>query len=141
VVRNGCHRPREILTSAGAVEVTVPRVNDKRTDPATGERRRFFSAIVPPWARRTPKITGVLPIPRLTGPRPSSPPSQSIPCALCAPPAPQASLAPKRRWARAAWMDQKTRPGVLFCPSTPTKIALGRRPLCRQQVAICPCAR
>ena len=35
VVRNGYHQPREILTSAGAVEVTVPRVNDKRTDPDT----------------------------------------------------------------------------------------------------------
>jgi len=34
VVRNGYHQPREILTSAGAIEVTVPRVNDKRTDPA-----------------------------------------------------------------------------------------------------------
>src|SRR6516225_3761423 len=36
VVRNGCHQSREVLTSAGSVEVTVPRVNDKRTDPATG---------------------------------------------------------------------------------------------------------
>ena len=27
-----------MLTSAGAIEVTVPRVNDKRTDPVTGER-------------------------------------------------------------------------------------------------------
>ena len=67
VVRNGCHQPREILTSAGAVEVTVPRVNDKRTDPATGERRRFSSAIVPPWARKTPKITEVLPLLYLHG--------------------------------------------------------------------------
>jgi Transposase, Mutator family len=40
VVRNGCHQSRQVLTSAGAVEVTVPRVNDKRTDPATGERMR-----------------------------------------------------------------------------------------------------
>jgi putative transposase len=40
VVRNGSHRPREVLTSAGAIEVTVPRVNDKRTDPDTGERQR-----------------------------------------------------------------------------------------------------
>ena len=38
VVRNGSHQSREVLTSAGAVQVTVPRVNDKRTDPATGER-------------------------------------------------------------------------------------------------------
>ena len=67
VVRNGCHQPREILTSAGAVEVTVPRVNDKRTDPAAGERRRFSSAIVPPWARKTPKITEVLPLLYLHG--------------------------------------------------------------------------
>jgi len=40
VVRNGYHEPREVLTSAGAVEVTVPRVNDRRVDPDTGERRR-----------------------------------------------------------------------------------------------------
>ena len=57
VVRNGYHQPREVLTSAGAVEVTVPRVNDKRTDPGTGERKRFSSAILPPWCRKTPKIT------------------------------------------------------------------------------------
>ena len=56
-----------MLTSAGAVEVTVPRVNDKRTDPATGERLRFSSAILPPWARKTPKITEVLPLLYLHG--------------------------------------------------------------------------
>ena len=67
VVRNGSHQPREVLTSAGAVEVTVPRVNDKRTDPATGERKRFSSAILPPWARKTPKITEVLPLLYLHG--------------------------------------------------------------------------
>src|SRR5579859_28775 len=50
VVRNGSHQPREILTSAGAIEVTAPRVNDRRTDSATGERQRFSSAILPPWA-------------------------------------------------------------------------------------------
>jgi transposase-like protein len=49
VVRNGTHRPREVLTSAGAVEVTAPRVNDRRTEPQTGERCRFASAILPPW--------------------------------------------------------------------------------------------
>ena len=67
VVRNGSHQPREVLTSAGAVEVTAPRVNDKRTDPETGERRRFSSAILPPWARKTPKITEVLPLLYLHG--------------------------------------------------------------------------
>src|SRR5207344_1507587 len=47
VARNGSHEPREVLTSAGAVEVTVPRVNDKRTDPDTGDRKRFSSATRP----------------------------------------------------------------------------------------------
>jgi transposase-like protein len=67
VVRNGYHQPREILTSAGAVEVTVPRVNDKHTDPDTGDRERFSSAILPPWCRKTPKITEVLPLLYLHG--------------------------------------------------------------------------
>jgi transposase-like protein len=67
VVRNGYHQGREVLTSAGAVEVTAPRVNDKRTDPVTGERKRFSSAILPAWARKTPKITEVLPLLYLHG--------------------------------------------------------------------------
>jgi putative transposase len=56
-----------VLTSAGAVEVTAPRVNDKRVYAATGERQRFSSAILPPWARKTPKITEVLPLLYLHG--------------------------------------------------------------------------
>ena len=67
VVRNGSHEPREVLTSAGAVEVCAPRVNDRRTDPDTGERRRFASAILPAWCRKTPKITEVLPLLYLHG--------------------------------------------------------------------------
>src|SRR5712671_1226659 len=67
VVRNGYHQSREVLTSAGAVEVTAPRVNDKRTDADTGERKRFASAILPPWARKTPKVTEVLPLLYLHG--------------------------------------------------------------------------
>jgi putative transposase len=67
VVRNGYHQSREVLTSAGAIVVTAPRVNDRRTDPATGERARFSSAILPPWARKTPKITEVLPLLYLHG--------------------------------------------------------------------------
>lgn len=67
VVRNGSHRPREVLTSAGAVEVVAPRVNDRRVDPDTGERCRFSSAILPAWARKTPKVTEVLPLLYLHG--------------------------------------------------------------------------
>jgi transposase-like protein len=67
VVRNGHARPRQVTTSAGAVEVTAPRVNDKRTDPATGGRMRFCSAILPPWCRKSPKVTEVLPLLYLHG--------------------------------------------------------------------------
>ncbi len=67
VVRNGSHQPREVITSAGAVEVRVPRVNDRRVDPDTGARRRFSSAILPPWCRKSPKITEVLPLLYLHG--------------------------------------------------------------------------
>jgi transposase-like protein len=67
VVRNGSHQPREVLTSAGAVEVRAPRINDKRVDPDTGQRHRFTSAILPPWCRKTPKINEVLPLRYLHG--------------------------------------------------------------------------
>ncbi|WP_031170814.1 IS256 family transposase [Streptosporangium roseum] len=67
VVRNGHHQPREILTAAGAIEVTAPRVNDKRIDEETGERRRFSSAILPAWCRKTPQLTEVLPLLYLHG--------------------------------------------------------------------------
>jgi transposase-like protein len=67
VVRNGSHRPREVLTSAGAVEVVAPRVDDRRIDPDTGQRVRFSSAILPPWCRKTAKITEVLPLLYLHG--------------------------------------------------------------------------
>jgi putative transposase len=67
VVRNGFHAERTIATSAGPVQVKAPRVNDKRVDAATGERKRFSSAILPPWARKTPKISEVLPLLYLHG--------------------------------------------------------------------------
>ncbi|MFL5994487.1 MAG: IS256 family transposase [Streptomyces sp.] len=67
VVRNGYHQPRKVTTVAGAVEVRAPRVNDKRIDDATGERKRFASAILPPWCRKSPKISEVLPLLYLHG--------------------------------------------------------------------------
>ncbi|WP_307568692.1 IS256 family transposase [Streptosporangium lutulentum] len=67
VVRNGSHQPREILTAAGAIEVTAPRVNDKRIDEQTGERQRFSSSILPAWARKTPQVSEVLPLLYLHG--------------------------------------------------------------------------
>ena len=67
VVRNGTAELRTVVTSAGAVEVTAPRVNDKRTDPEPGQRMRFSSAILPPWARKTPQVSEVLPLLYLHG--------------------------------------------------------------------------
>jgi transposase-like protein len=67
VVRNGYHQPRKVTTAAGTVEVKAPRVNDRRVDETTGERKRFSSAILPPWARRSPKISEVLPLLYLHG--------------------------------------------------------------------------
>jgi hypothetical protein len=37
------------MTSAGAVQVRAPRVNDKRVDPETGQRQRFRSVIACGW--------------------------------------------------------------------------------------------
>ena len=67
VVRNGCHQQREVLTAAGAVVVSAPRVNDKRVDADTGERQRFSSAILPAWARKSPQMSEVLPLLYLHG--------------------------------------------------------------------------
>ncbi|AUA07951.1 IS256 family transposase [Streptomyces sp. SID8382] len=67
VVRNGYHRPRTVTTAAGVIEVKAPRVNDKRVDEATGERKRFSSAILPPWCRKSLKIAEVLPLLYLHG--------------------------------------------------------------------------
>jgi len=67
VVRNGYHQPREVSTAAGAVPVRQPRVNDKRTQEATGERTRFASAILPAWARKSPQVAEVLPLLYLHG--------------------------------------------------------------------------
>jgi transposase-like protein len=67
VVRNGHGRPRQVLTSAGAVEVAAPRVNDKRIDETTGQRQRFASAILPAWCRKSPQISEVLPLLYLHG--------------------------------------------------------------------------
>ncbi|MEV7864295.1 IS256 family transposase [Streptomyces hirsutus] len=67
VVRNGHHQPRQVTTAAGAIEVKAPRVNDKRVDETTGERKRFSSSILPPWCRKSPKISEVLPLLHLHG--------------------------------------------------------------------------
>jgi transposase-like protein len=56
-----------VLTAAGAVPVRAPRVNDRRIDAETGEHRRFSSAILPAWARKSPQVAEVLPLLYLHG--------------------------------------------------------------------------
>ena len=48
------------------MDVRAPRVNDKRVD-ENGQRRRFKSMILPPYVRRSPKVTEVLPLLYLHG--------------------------------------------------------------------------
>src|SRR5712691_4128379 len=67
VVRNGHARTRSVLAGAGAIDVSAPRVNDRRVEEATGARRRFQSSILPPYARRSPKVAEVLPLLYLHG--------------------------------------------------------------------------
>jgi putative transposase len=66
VVRNGRARPRQVTVGSGTIEISAPRVNDRRTD-AEGNRQRFTSAILPPYMRRSPKVAEVLPILYLRG--------------------------------------------------------------------------
>jgi putative transposase len=67
VVRNGRARERKVTVGSGTVPVRAPRVNDKRVDEETCERQRFSSKILPAYARRSPKVTEVLPILYLRG--------------------------------------------------------------------------
>lgn len=66
VVRNGHAREREVLLGAGSVALKAPRINDKRVD-KNGKRRRFESVILPPYMRRSRKVTEVLPLLYLHG--------------------------------------------------------------------------
>ena len=67
VVRNGHAEPRSLVTGAGPIEVRAPRVDDRRVDDESGERMRFRSSILPPWARKSPKVAEVLPLMYLHG--------------------------------------------------------------------------
>jgi putative transposase len=67
VVRNGHAEPRSLVTGAGPIQVRAPRVDDRRVDEETGERMRFRSSILPPWARKSPKVAEVLPLMYLHG--------------------------------------------------------------------------
>lgn len=61
VVRNGMQKERDIVTGAGALAITKPRVDDRRED------QRFISSILPPYMRRSPSIDALIPALYLKG--------------------------------------------------------------------------
>jgi len=67
VVRNGRAKERGLTVGSGTMRLRAPRVNDKRVDEQTGERQKFSSRILPAYARRSPKVTDVLPVLYLRG--------------------------------------------------------------------------
>ncbi len=56
VVRNGYLPEREVLTGAGPIAVKVPKVRDR-----SGSGVKFNSAIVPPYVRKSPRVSAALP--------------------------------------------------------------------------------
>jgi transposase-like protein len=56
VVRNGYLPEREVLTAAGPIAVKVPKVRDR-----SGAGVKFNSAIVPPYVRKSPRVSAALP--------------------------------------------------------------------------------
>lgn len=60
VVRNGVRKGRTIQTGVGTLEFDMPRVDDRRLD-EKGERRRFTSAILPPYLRKTKTLEEFVP--------------------------------------------------------------------------------
>jgi transposase-like protein len=65
VVRNGSARPRRLTLGAGTVTLRAPRLNDQRV--VDGIRQKFTSQILPPYVRRSPKVSAVLPLLYLHG--------------------------------------------------------------------------
>jgi transposase-like protein len=65
LVRHGHLPEREIVTGIGPVAVRCPRVRDRAGD--GGERIRFSSAILPPYARRSKSLEVLIPLLYLKG--------------------------------------------------------------------------
>ena len=61
VVRNGSHKPRELITGVGKIPIRQPRVHDQR------EEQAFTSAILPKYLRRAPSIDALIPALYLKG--------------------------------------------------------------------------
>jgi transposase-like protein len=64
-VRNGPGRPRHLTVGSGTVTIRAPRVHDQRV--VDGVRQKVTSQILPPYVRRSPKVSAVLPLRYLHG--------------------------------------------------------------------------
>src|SRR2546423_6058954 len=65
LVRHGHLPEREIMTGIGPVAVRAPRIRDRV---GTGEERIAFSSVIlPPYARRSKSLEGLVPILYLKG--------------------------------------------------------------------------
>ena len=60
VIKNGHHRPRRILTGAGPIEVSVPRVDDQAL--IVQNEPRYSSGMVPKYLRKSNNIDELLPV-------------------------------------------------------------------------------
>ena len=56
VVRNGYQPERDVLTGVGPVAVALPKTRDR-----AGRGRRFSSALLPPYLKKTRRLESVLP--------------------------------------------------------------------------------
>ncbi len=65
VVRNGYNPPRKIVTGAGQLGISNPRVDDRVLDKY--DEPRFRSNIIPPYLRRTGNINELIPVLYLKG--------------------------------------------------------------------------
>jgi transposase-like protein len=67
IVRNGYHRERNVMTSAGNICVKVPRLSDRREGDVTKERLCFHSKVIPPYLRRANELDDFIPYLYLKG--------------------------------------------------------------------------
>ena len=58
VVRNGHAEERTIVTGLGPIDISMPRVHDRRPE---GKREQFASKILPPYLRRAKTIDELIP--------------------------------------------------------------------------------
>ena len=67
VVRNGYHPERSVMTSAGNMQVKIPRLNDRREGKSNEERLHFHSKLLPPYLRRSTEVDEFIPYLYLKG--------------------------------------------------------------------------